>query len=69
MTLTEMLPNLSELKRADKIRAVQFLVNQIAREEDLYFEPNGNYPIWSPHNSDDAATKLRELLESEAKNG
>lgn len=33
MSLQELIPTLKELDRADKLRAVQFLINGIAKEE------------------------------------
>lgn len=35
MTLTEVLPDLKQLNHADKVRAIQFLANEIAREEGV----------------------------------
>ncbi len=68
MTLTEILPSLRQLNHKEKLKAVQFLVNEIAVEEDAVFENNGNYSIWSPFDSGEAAAKLMEMLEQEKQN-
>ena len=40
MSLAELLPSLQGLPRADKLRAVQFLVTELAKEEKvLYLYP------------------------------
>lgn len=68
-TLTEILPSLRQLTNKEKLKAVQFLVNEIAVEEDAVFEEGGKYAVWSPFDSGDAAAKLMELLEQEKQNG
>lgn len=35
MTFTELLPNLQKLNPSDKLRAIQFLVNELAKVEDF----------------------------------
>lgn len=62
MTISEVLPNLRALNFKDKIRAMQFLANEVAREEDVYFEEGKVYEIFSPYNSFEAAEQLRRLL-------
>jgi len=68
MSLQELMPTLRELDRADKLRAVQFLVNEIAKEE-LPFEMGKEYPIWSPYDSHEAAKTMLEMLEADKQNG
>ena len=66
MTVVELLPKLRALPRLEKLRLVQFLVGEIAREEDLQpFEPGAAYPVWSPYNAFEAAATLQDLLEQE----
>jgi len=62
MTLTELLPILKQLSRADKIRALQFLVNEIAREEGILFDENQEHNFISLYDSYDAADKLGQML-------
>lgn len=66
MTIVELLPQLRALPRIEKIRAVQFLIGEIAREESLPPFTNGaDYPIWSPYDAFEAATTLHDLLEQD----
>jgi hypothetical protein len=65
MPLTELLPILQELSRADKLRVLQFLVLELAKEEGALLMPEVSYPIWSPNEAFDAAAVLLNVLESE----
>jgi hypothetical protein len=65
MTLTELLPALRNLPRADKLKIMQFLVDELVQEEEPVLQPGGIYSIWSPFNSHEAAHQLSRLLESE----
>ncbi len=65
MQLTELLPTLRDLDRGDKLRAMQFLVTEIAKEDNLLLEANESYPVWSPYNSYDAASILLDALKEE----
>ncbi len=62
MQLAELLPTLRELDRSDKLRAMQFLVSELAKEDDLLLGSKESYPIWSPYGSYDAASVLLEAL-------
>jgi hypothetical protein len=68
MTLNELLPSLRALPRTEKLRLIQVLAADIAREEDLALSDTGSpYPVWSPHEAfDGAATLLRVLEEDKA---
>ena len=68
MTLAEILPSLRQLNNKEKLKAVQFLVTEIAIAEDAVFENGGRYSIWSPFESSEASAKLMELLEQEKQN-
>jgi len=65
-TVAEMLPTIKALPRIEKLRLIQALVFELAREEneDL-FADNGVYPIWTPYNAHDAAATLLNALEEE----
>lgn len=63
MTVTELLPTIKNLSRADQLRIMQFLVLELAKEEDALLQPGATYTVWSPYNSHEAAHKLAELLE------
>ena len=64
MTLTEILPSLKQLNHKEKLRAVQFLVNEIAIEEAL-LDSNKEYPIYSVYDSFEVGDALMKLLEQE----
>lgn len=65
MTIEELFPTLRSLTRTDKLKVMQFLVTELAREEEPTLEPGATYLVWSPLNSHEAAHKLAQLLESE----
>jgi hypothetical protein len=70
MTTGNALPTLLEpvraLSRGDKIRLIQFLAEELAKEENVpRLEPGAAYPVWSPYDAVDAATALQQLLAKE----
>jgi hypothetical protein len=69
MTITELLPTLQNLNRADKLKVMQFLITELAKEEELTLQSDKTYPVWSPFNSHEAAHQLAQLLESEQSRG
>jgi hypothetical protein len=65
MTAAELFPTLKDLSRKEKLRVMQFLITELAREEEPTLQPGATYSLWSPLNSHEAAHKLAELLELE----
>jgi hypothetical protein len=66
MSLTELLPAVRSLPHPDKLRLLQFLAGEIAREEGLpEIRSDCPYPIWSPHDAFEAATALEQALQAE----
>ncbi|MDF5727449.1 MAG: hypothetical protein PUP92_05275 [Rhizonema sp. PD38] len=66
MSVAELFPSLRNLSRAEKLRVIQFLVQELASEEEaLLLQPGATYHVWSPYNSHDAAQKLAVLLEED----
>jgi len=66
MLTTELLPKVQALPRADKLRLMQFLVFELAREEGItLLQPDEDYPIWAPYNAFDAAATLLSALKEE----
>lgn len=63
MSLAEVLPALKKLNRANKIRAIQFLIDEIAEEEGILDEKNQEHAFFSLRNSFEAAHKLQKLLD------
>jgi hypothetical protein len=66
MSITELLPVLQELPKADKLRLIQFLVFELAKDEGItLFEVGQSYPIWTPHHAFSAANTLLNALEED----
>ena len=65
MSLTELVPAVKILPRADKLRLMQFLVADLARDEGvLLLTPDAEYPIWTPLDAFDAADTLFQMLQA-----
>jgi hypothetical protein len=62
MSVAELLPALRELTRVEKLRVMQFLVHELAREEGAPLEVDAEYPVWSPYDSFEAAAALLDVL-------
>ena len=68
MGINELAPILTALDRADKLRAMQLLIQELAREERALLSSE-SYPIWSPYASFEAANVLIEALNTEQQHG
>ena len=67
MSVTDLLPQLHELTRAEKIYFMQYLVSSLAQEEKNLLQSNISYPVWSPYDAFEAAeTMLAELQKAQA---
>jgi len=65
MSLTEVLPEVQALSRLDKMRLLQFLAQELERDESGLIEAGQSYPIWSPDRAFSAAAALLEALEED----
>ncbi len=66
MTIADLLPGIQDLPRADKLRLVQFLVAELAKEEGVSMrEGDVSYPIWTPYDAFEAAETLLSALEAD----
>jgi hypothetical protein len=65
MATVDLFPTLRNLPRVDKLKVMQFLIAELAREEEPSLEAGKTYSLWSPLNSHEAAHKLGQLLESD----
>lgn len=65
MTILELFSTLKNLPRADKLKVMQFLVAELAQEEEPSLQPGATYPVWSPLDSHEAAHQLAQFLEAE----
>ncbi len=63
MLSSELLGELYNLNRAEKLRLVQLLVNDLAAEEDTVFPAGVTYPIYTPYGNEEAARILFEVLQ------
>ncbi|MCC7447717.1 MAG: hypothetical protein IT324_09885 [Anaerolineae bacterium] len=59
----ELLTQLHQLDRAEKLRAIQFLANELAAEETAIIDPSVHYEVWSPFDAAGAADDLLKMLE------
>jgi hypothetical protein len=65
MSLTELIPDIKMLERADKLRLMQLLVVDLAQEEGIPLLSAGTeYPIWTPLCAFDAADTLLQMLQT-----
>ena len=65
MSFTELIPILQALPRSDKFRLLQFLVLDLAREEDALLELDNGDPVWTPYNACEAADAMLKTLGEE----
>ncbi|HEV3163078.1 MAG TPA: hypothetical protein VGZ22_03475 [Isosphaeraceae bacterium] len=69
MSLTEWLPKLQGLPRAEKLRLIQFLVVDLAREEGVSLvDMAAPFPVWSPFDAYDAAGVMLRALDEQGAN-
>ena len=68
MLSSELLAEVHRLNRAEKLRLMQLLVNELAAEEAI-LDPAVQYEVWSPYASAEAAATLQRLLEEDKKSG
>jgi hypothetical protein len=65
MPLAELMLQIQELPKIDKLRLMQFLATELVKEEEPnFFIANQEYPVWSPYNCSKAANVLMNLLET-----
>jgi hypothetical protein len=68
MLTPEFLDELRKLKRAEKLRVVQILVNDLAEEEGVSLTSELEYPIYTPFGNEAAAQILFEALRASKAN-
>lgn len=62
MLITELLPKIHELPRADKFKVLRFVTSELSAEEGPSLVPGGEYPVWSPLGGESAAASLLSVL-------
>jgi len=66
MTLHELLPALQTLARGEKLRLIEVLAADVAREEGLAAPAAGTaYPMWSPYDAFEGAATLLQALDQD----
>jgi hypothetical protein len=65
MATVDLFPMLKNLPRAEKLKVMQFLIAELAKEEEPTLQAGATYSLWSPLNSHEAAHKLSQLLKSD----
>ena len=65
MTMTELMPLLRQLSRAEKLHVMQCLVSDLAQDESDLLRQDMSYPIWSPYDAFEAADTMLKVLASE----
>ena len=66
MTLTELLPTVHALPRGEKLRLIQLLAADVAREESAALDvADQTVPIWSPYDAFEGAATLLRVLDEE----
>jgi hypothetical protein len=65
MTLTEILPSLQKLSHQEKIKAIQFLAAELARDEQNpgFLENGKTYEVWSLYDAFAAEKTLTDMLQ------
>lgn len=67
MLSENLIHELRRLNRADKLRAMQVLVTELAVEEDTLLIPGTTYELLTPYGNEFAAQVLTEFLEATTK--
>jgi hypothetical protein len=60
-----LITELQILSRAEKLKVVQLLINQLASEEEKLLVAGTQYEIWSPFDAAGAAQTLTALLDED----
>lgn len=63
MSFEELVQELRRLNRADKLRAMQVLLTDLASEENAWFVPGTTYEIATPYGNEGAAQILFNALQ------
>ncbi len=62
MSWTDVWPEVQTLSRLDKIRLIQYLVQEMERDEEIPISPGRSYPMWSPDRAFSAAATLLQAV-------
>ena len=62
---TGLLPTIKTLPRVERIRLIQLIAEDLAREESVSLQSGKAYAVWSPFDAHDGSDVAREFLERE----
>lgn len=65
MCLADILPNVQQLSRSEKLRLIQLLAEDLSRSEQSLLPANQSYPVWSPTQAFSAAETMLQMLKAE----
>lgn len=65
--LEEWIPEAKSLSRADKLRLIQLLAEELAGDEGSDLKANQSYAVWSPDSAFQAADVMLQALADEKK--
>ena len=66
MSLSELPPAIRALERADKLRLIQLLADDVAGEDTVELDmADQTVPIWSPHDAFEGAAALLRVLDED----
>ena len=60
--LAEVMPEVKSLSRADKLRLIQLVAEELALVEQAGIEADQSYPVWSPESAFSAADAMLHVL-------
>lgn len=65
MPLVELMTQIQELPKIDKLRLMEFLAKSLVKDEEPnFFMANQEYPVWSPYNCSEAANVLMMIAKT-----
>jgi hypothetical protein len=66
MSISELIPAIQSLSRAEKVQLLQVIAAEIAQDEELsIIPPRIKHEVWSPYDAFDAAEQLINALKSD----
>ena len=66
MLSSDLINELRELDRSDKLQVMQFLVSELAQNDGALVNHGIAYPVWSPHHANKAGDNMLSVLKEEA---
>ena len=64
MEVMELLSQLRQLSRVDKLYVMKFLVSELTQEQTDLIKPDQDYPVCSPYDAFEAANTMLQVLKA-----